>query len=113
MINDGEEDQLTRAAKMVVDMIIMSHRFDNELTGDKGVGRVFNKLCKMGTTVASRQNFHLHIWLTINKLIEENSDDFNDAGMDILLNFGKHLMSTAYGKLPALPIHDEEMDNEE
>lgn len=117
MINDEEDDQLEKGAKMVIDMIIMSHRFQNELTGEKGIGKVFNKLCVIGKSTSVRQRFHTYIWRTIHNLIKENSDDFNEAGMDILLNFGKHIMTTAYsspapaGKKPVI-IH-EEMDIEE
>lgn len=44
MITSGESDQLLKAASLVGDMIVMAHRFENELTSEKGIGRVFDQV---------------------------------------------------------------------
>jgi hypothetical protein len=42
MLNTGDEDKIGHAAKLIVNMIVMSHKFDNELSHEKGVGKVFD-----------------------------------------------------------------------
>ena len=38
------KEKYEKATLLLLDMIIMSDRFDNELTSEKGVGKVFDKL---------------------------------------------------------------------
>ena len=38
------EEKYEKATLLLLDMIIMSDRFDNELTSEKGVGKVFDKV---------------------------------------------------------------------
>ena len=37
-------EKYEKATLLLLDMIIMSDRFDNELTSEKGVGKVFDKV---------------------------------------------------------------------
>ena len=36
--------EIEKATRLLLDMIIVSERFDNELTSEKGVGKVFAKV---------------------------------------------------------------------
>ena len=38
------KEKYEKATLLLLDMIIMSDRFDNELTSEKGVGKVFDKV---------------------------------------------------------------------
>ncbi len=111
MILDGEDAELSRAAKLIVDMIIMSHRFDNDLSSDKGVGRVFDKLCSKGPA-QTRRRFHEKIWQVITANMQENMVAMlnDNAEFDILRNFGVHLMKKAYA---TTPVKLDEMEIEE
>ena len=44
LIVTEDEEKLDKAARLVTDMIIMSHRFDNELSHKKGIGKVFDQV---------------------------------------------------------------------
>merc|ERR550519_3297569 len=40
--------EIEKATQLLLDMIIVSERFDNELSSEKGVGKVFAKICRVG-----------------------------------------------------------------
>ena len=52
MIVTEDEEKLEVAARLVTDMIIMSHRFDNELSCKKGIGKVFDQVSKKSRQIA-------------------------------------------------------------
>ena len=44
LINTADDEKLNKAARLVTDMIIMSYRFDNQLSNKRGIGKVFEKV---------------------------------------------------------------------
>lgn len=112
MILDGEDCELEKAATLIIDMIVMSNRFDNELSSEKGVGRVFDKLCEIGDSY-TRRRFHEKIWdIIATNIFEENwfFETTNENGeIDILKEFGLHLMHKAYGNIPVITKDEDEV----
>jgi len=105
MILNGDEYEQEKAANLVHDMIIMSDRFDNELTSEKGVGKVFDKLCILASTSIQNQ-FYDQLWDTITKQVF--SIDQENGEFDILEDFGSFLMKKAYKKLPVKLDNDDD-----
>jgi len=101
-----------KATQLLLDMIIVSERFDNELSSEKGVGKVFAKICRLGSPTI-RQQFYDQTWNTISKQALNITEE--DGEFEIIEDFGYLLMDKAYDKLPVKLFHedDEIMEIEE
>lgn len=119
LIVTEDEEKLDHAARLVTDMIIMSHRFDNELSHKKGIGKVFDQvsvplilhsdchsclyffqLCLLGSHDL-RLRFHSKIWEAIEDHLEGEDGldlDETEVAFEILRTFGTHLMRNAFNE---------------
>ena len=93
-----------KATQLLLDMIIVSERFDNELSSEKGVGKVFAKICRLGSPTI-RQQFYDQTWNTISKQALNITEE--DGEFEIIEDFGYLLMDKAYDKLP-VKLFDED-----
>merc|ERR1711994_426336 len=41
-LKTGKEEQIKQAGSILVDMVVISHKFDNTIEPDKGIGKVFD-----------------------------------------------------------------------
>lgn len=96
MLVTGETEKICTAAQLIIDMVIVSHRFDNELSETRGIGKVFDTVCAY-VDEDIRACFHEEIWRALTLEIERNSLDMeNEDIFDILRSFGVHIMSKAF-----------------
>ena len=114
MIETEEDDQIYKAANLVTDMIIMSHRFANEYTSDKGIGKVLEKLTLIGNREI-RLKFQSKLWDTVqDHLLNADEDwgsdmDWASECLETLTAFGAFLSDKTIDELENKKEESEEM----
>jgi len=91
MIETEEDVQINKAAVLVTDMIIMSHRFENEFSSDKGIGKVLEKLLLIGNGEI-RLKFQSKLWDAVQDHFLNADAEEASEGLEILSAFGAYLM---------------------
>jgi len=90
----GTESGLEEVATRLAEMILMSHKFDNELSHERGIGKVFDTLiCQQPLTTG---RLATQVWSRFADIVtqaEEEDDDDIDA-LEIMRCFGAHVMKT-------------------
>jgi len=44
-VDQEDDDALREVARLIFDMMVMSQRFENELSSEKGIGKIFDLVC--------------------------------------------------------------------
>lgn len=91
MIETEEDDRINKAAILVTDMIIMSHRFQNEFSSDKGIGKVMEKLLLIGNREI-RLKFQSKLWDAVQDHFLNADEDEVSEGLEVLTEFGSYLV---------------------
>ena len=87
-------------AFLLVDMIRVSHRFENYLNHEKGIGKIFDQILDYPTDSDRKAYLRHSVWSVIGSYLENGVDENEDMDfIDVVKNIGKHLMSGAYTKL--------------
>jgi len=95
-----QEDQVKHAGKVLVDMVIISHKFDNDIEADRGIGKVFDVIAQYPKGETLRQ-LHEYIWDSIITEVQERNLELDDAEhFEVLKKFGTHVMRRAYMEIP-------------
>ena len=104
----------TNLAILVTDMIIMSHRFENEFSSDKGIGKVLEKLTLIGNREI-RLKFQSKLWDTVqDHLLNADEDwgsdmDWASECLETLTAFGAFLSDKTIDELENKKEESEEM----
>ena len=72
-------------------MIIMSHRFQNEFSSDKGIGKVMEKLLLIGNREI-RLKFQSKLWDAVQDHFLNADEDEVSEGLEVLTEFGSYLV---------------------
>ena len=100
LIHPGGGCPICNVAVLLVDMIRVSHRFENYLSHEKGIGKIFDQILEYPKDAHSKACLHKSIWIVIGNYLENGIDDNEDIDfIDIVKNIGTHLMSGAYTKI--------------
>ena len=76
---------------LVTDMIIMSHRFQNEFASDKGIGKVMDKLLLIGNREI-RLKFQSKLWDAVQDHFLNANEEEASEGLEVLTAFGAYLV---------------------
>ena len=91
---------INHVAGLLVDMIRVSHRFENYLSHEKGIGKIFDQILYHPADPRRRACLRKSIWNVIGNYLANGIDENEDIDLiEIVKNIGKHLMSAAYTKL--------------
>ena len=89
-------------ATILVDMIRVSHRFENFLSHEKGIGKILDEIIEYPTDPRRGESLRKCFWEVTESYLENGIDEDLDVELiDIVKNIGAHLMSGAYTKLKA------------
>ena len=107
---------MTEVARLLVQMIVVSHRFDNELMNGKGVGNIFDKVCL--SLDEKRQSEFLKATLESFAVECDHHNNYVDLGameeiFDVLRNFGAYITKKALYESFKPKIEGEAMELEE
>ena len=87
-------------AGLLVDMIRVSHRFENYLSHEKGIGKIFDEILEYPKDARRKAFLRESIWNVIGNYLENGIDENEDIDfIDVVKNIGTHLMSGAYTKI--------------
>ena len=100
VVHPGGGCPMCHVAVLLFDMIRVSHRFENYLSHEKGIGKIFDQILEYPKDAHSKACLHKSIWIVIGNYLENGIDDNEDIDfIDIVKNIGTHLMSGAYTKI--------------
>jgi len=114
----------------LIDMIVMSYRFDNDMTAERGIGKIFDAICQRPPAFLERSLLFKCIWHSLCNEFEESEMDADDEDLiDVMASLGGHVMKRAYVHLDqkkkeegikcaelnqdtpdTLPVEDEDME---
>lgn len=95
-LDTGKEVKVKQAASILVDMIIISHKFDNNIEADKGIGKVFDIISNYPKGEEQGKLF-VSIWETITTEVQERELALDEGEhIEVLKNLAIHLMKKAY-----------------
>ena len=60
-------------ATRLADMILVSHKFDNELSHERGIGKVFDTLIRHHSDIKSR--LATEVWSQFANIVDDDEDD--------------------------------------
>lgn len=96
-LNCGSLKNVEIVARLLFDMILVSYRFDNELNPERGIGKIFDMMCKFPTSKDMQLRLFEEVWrvaLLEMDTFELTSDE--EELSDVIRNMGVHLMRHAY-----------------
>jgi len=95
-LESGKENQVKQAAAILVDMVIISHKFDNNIESDRGIGKVFDLISSYPKS-ETKEIFFKSLWESMMKEIQEKVLDLDEGEhIEVLKNLGFHLMKKCY-----------------
>ena len=68
-----DESGLKAVATRLADMILVSHKFDNELSHERGIGKVFDALIRHHSDVKSQ--LATEVWSQFANIVTDDEDD--------------------------------------
>ena len=96
-LNRRTEAMFLEVGRLLVDMIIISHRFDNELSANRGIGKIFNKVCEYPSSAGDRARLGVAVWRVISTEIEERSMEMDEEDLlEVLHAFGCQITNNAF-----------------
>lgn len=110
MLFDESDGETIKAASLVIDMVDMSLKFDNELSSKKGMGKVFDCLCapEMISDERQRSKFHMYLWQGLrNQTVALEINGHEDDALDLFFKFGTHVMGKAYSIPKSIVTNDQ------
>ena len=114
--HSDHSDPLDHVAGLLVDMIRVSHRFENFLCHEKGIGKIFDQILEYPSNARRRALLRQSVWNVIGSYLKDGIDENEDIDfIDVVKNIGSHLMTGAYttAKEPETPAKKpEDGDNE-
>ncbi|TRY63560.1 hypothetical protein TCAL_08697 [Tigriopus californicus] len=93
----GSLKNVETVARLLFDMILVSYRFDNELNPERGIGKIFDLMCKFPTSKDMQLRLFEEVWrvaLLEMDTFELTSDE--EELSEVIRNMGVHLMRHAY-----------------
>ena len=113
--SSGTGLSLDHVAGLLVDMIRVSHRFENFLCHEKGIGKIFDQILEYPSNARRRALLRQSVWNVIGNYLKDGIDENEDIDfIDVVKNIGSHLMTGAYtthdwrDKDPETPAKDPE-----
>lgn len=95
-LDNGKEDQLKQAGKVLVDMVIISHKFDNTIESDRGIGKVFDIIANHSKGENQKKLLEF-VWESIATEVQERKLELDDGEhLEVMKNLGIHVMKKAY-----------------
>ena len=67
------ESGVEAVASRLADMILVSHKFDNELSHERGIGKVFDTLIRHHSDIKSR--LATEVWSQFANIVADDEDD--------------------------------------
>ena len=93
----GAGSSLDHVAGLLVDMIRVSHRFENFLCHEKGIGKIFDQILEYPSNARRRALLRQSVWNVIGNYLKDGIDENEDIDfIDVVKNIGSHLMTGAY-----------------
>jgi len=110
-LKTGKEEQIKQAGSILVDMVVISHKFDNTIEPDKGIGKVFDIISAYPKS-ESQTIFFKSIWQSITTEIQERVLDLEDGEhIEVLKNLGYHLMRNCYSDKASKNVEPKQLED--
>jgi len=110
-LRSGKQDQVKQAGSILVDMVIISHKFDNTIETDRGIGKVFDIISAFPKS-ETQTIFFKSIWESITKEMDERVLELEDGEhIKVLENLGFHLMRKCYSERSPKAVKSKQLDD--
>lgn len=95
-LDSGKEDQIKEAGRILVDMVIISHKFDNSIESDRGIGKVFDIIGKYPKGVTQEKLIEAIADAAFLELRERKLELDEGEHYTVLKSLMKHLLKRTF-----------------